>query len=120
MHLQQAYGHAISLDAYRLPPLRVADRLQQAGLTVDATLVRDPDTQDKTPQAFLTACAPHDRPGGRGVQRSNSSSRRPSGRRAARLELACREPQDADCGPPPEGKTRRSARRLGDLNSRWD
>lgn len=54
-HLQHAYGHAISLDAYRLPPPLVVDRLQQAGLTVDATLVRAPDALEELPQAFLIA-----------------------------------------------------------------
>ncbi|HEY5334817.1 MAG TPA: methyltransferase domain-containing protein [Mycobacteriales bacterium] len=54
-HLQHAYGHPIELDAYRLPPPLVVNQLQEAGLTVDATLVRDPDPSEKTPQAFLSA-----------------------------------------------------------------
>lgn len=55
VHLERAYGHPVSLDAYRLPPHVVADRLQRAGLTVEVTLVRDPDAAEALPQAFLTA-----------------------------------------------------------------
>lgn len=56
--LEHAYGHAIALDAYRLPPPLVVERLQQAGLSVDAVLVRDADPAQTTPQAFLTAVLP--------------------------------------------------------------
>lgn len=54
-HLEEAYGHKISLDAYRLLPDRVAEQLSAVGLTVHARLVRDPDETEKVPQAYLMA-----------------------------------------------------------------
>jgi SAM-dependent methyltransferase len=54
-HLDHAYGHDISLDAYRLPPERVAETAEQSGFAVDARLVREPGTLEKTRQAFLLA-----------------------------------------------------------------
>ncbi|MBB6405892.1 class I SAM-dependent methyltransferase [Arthrobacter sp. AZCC_0090] len=58
-HLDFAYGHEIDLDAYRLPPERIAELLRQAGLVVEAQLVREPDDRyEKTPQAFLLARKP--------------------------------------------------------------
>lgn len=59
VRLEQAYGHAISLDAYRLSPDQVADLLRQAGLVVDAQLVREPRGEhEKTRQAYLMASKP--------------------------------------------------------------
>ncbi|MCX2749198.1 class I SAM-dependent methyltransferase [Arthrobacter sp. MI7-26] len=58
-HLDFAYGHEIDLDAYRLPPGRVAELLRQAGLVVEAQLLREPDGKhEKTPQAYLLARKP--------------------------------------------------------------
>ena len=54
-HLDQAYGHTISLDAWRLSPSLVARLLAQVGLSVDARLIREPDAQEKVPQAFIVA-----------------------------------------------------------------
>lgn len=54
-HLEQAYGHAISLDAFRLPPDQVAEMLSHAGLVVCARLVREPGESEKDQQAFLLA-----------------------------------------------------------------
>lgn len=54
-HLDEAYGHTISLDAYRLLPDQVAEQLNAAGLHVHARLVRDPDGTEKVPQAYLLA-----------------------------------------------------------------
>ena len=54
-HLQQAYGHAISLDAYRIQPDQLAQQLQAAGLPVHARVVRDPDDSETVPQAYLLA-----------------------------------------------------------------
>jgi SAM-dependent methyltransferase len=42
VHLEQAYGHALSLDAYRLSPEMVTDQLHAAGFVVTARLVREP------------------------------------------------------------------------------
>lgn len=58
VHLEQAYGHRVSLDAYRLPPGRVAGLLGQAGLAVHARLLREPDGPEKTQQAYLLARKP--------------------------------------------------------------
>ncbi|HEY3140089.1 MAG TPA: class I SAM-dependent methyltransferase [Acidimicrobiales bacterium] len=55
VHLEQAYGHAISLDAYRLAPDRVAELLNQAGLVVHARLLREPHEPEKVQQAYLLA-----------------------------------------------------------------
>ena len=48
----------MSLDAYRLPPGRVAGLLSQAGLAVHARLLREPDGPEKTQQAYLLARKP--------------------------------------------------------------
>jgi SAM-dependent methyltransferase len=55
VHLDQAYGHAISLDAYRLAPDVVTDLLGQSGLVVRARLLREPDDPEKVSQAYLLA-----------------------------------------------------------------
>ncbi len=55
VHLEQAYGHAISLHAYRLVPDRIAELLSEAGLPVHARLTREPEQLEKVRQAFLLA-----------------------------------------------------------------
>jgi SAM-dependent methyltransferase len=56
VRVEQAYGHAIACDAYRLSPVRIADLLAAAGLEVTARVVREPENRwDKTPQAYLMA-----------------------------------------------------------------
>jgi hypothetical protein len=64
VHLSQAYGHTISLDAYRLSPTRVEDLLTAAGLVTHTRVLRDPGPREKTPQAYLLAR--RIRPGGSG------------------------------------------------------
>lgn len=54
-HLQQAYGQAISIDAYRMQPDQLEQQLQAAGLPVLARVVRDPDDLETVPQAYLLA-----------------------------------------------------------------
>ncbi|WP_284990894.1 class I SAM-dependent methyltransferase [Arthrobacter sp. efr-133-TYG-120] len=55
----QSYGHEIDLDAYRLPPDHISELLLQAGLVVEAQLLREPDDRyEKTPQAYLLARKP--------------------------------------------------------------
>ncbi|NEN06382.1 class I SAM-dependent methyltransferase [Diaminobutyricibacter tongyongensis] len=61
-HMDAGYGHSISLDAWRLSPDAVALLLEDAGLQVDARLVRQPDSWEKVPQAFLVARKPADEP----------------------------------------------------------
>lgn len=54
--VEQAYGHSVSCDAYRLPPKRVTELLSQAGFTVTAQLIREPMHElEHTPQAHLVA-----------------------------------------------------------------
>jgi SAM-dependent methyltransferase len=55
VHLEHAYGHAVSLDVYRFPPDRVAALLSRHGLGEVARLVREANDWEKTPQAFLLA-----------------------------------------------------------------
>lgn len=55
IHVQHAYGHAVSADAYRLLPDRIADLLTLAGFTVIARLLREPDHAEKVPIANLLA-----------------------------------------------------------------
>jgi SAM-dependent methyltransferase len=59
-HLEKGYGHTISLDAYRLSPDHITDLLSQAGLTVHARLVREPNPPEKRPQAYLLVRKPAD------------------------------------------------------------
>lgn len=58
VHLEQAYGHSLSLDAYRLSPDRIAEHLHEAGLAAHARLVREPEGPEKTKQAYLLAGKP--------------------------------------------------------------
>jgi SAM-dependent methyltransferase len=58
VRLSQAYGHTIALDAYRLSPTRIEDRLAAAGLTTHTRVLRDPGPREKTPQAYLLAHRP--------------------------------------------------------------
>ncbi|MFF5071644.1 class I SAM-dependent DNA methyltransferase [Micromonospora olivasterospora] len=55
IRLEQAYGHVVSYDVHRLPPERIAAQLADAGFTVHARLVREPEGYEKSPQAFLMA-----------------------------------------------------------------
>jgi SAM-dependent methyltransferase len=55
VHIEQGYGHAVSLDAYRLDPDDVTELLASAGLLVQARLVRQPDASEKVAQAYLLA-----------------------------------------------------------------
>lgn len=53
VHVEQAYGHALSLDAYRLPPGRIAELLGQAGFVTHAQLVREPSAPERNQQAYV-------------------------------------------------------------------
>ncbi len=55
LHLAEAFGHTISLDFHRLSPDHVAELLDQAGLAVQARLLREPDETEKAQQAYLLA-----------------------------------------------------------------
>jgi hypothetical protein len=57
-HLEQGYGHAISLDVYRLSPEHVVELLGAAGFVVHARLIREPEAPEKVRQAYLLAVKP--------------------------------------------------------------
>jgi hypothetical protein len=54
------YGHTLSLDAYRLSPDHVAELSSQAGLVVDACLLREPagPRDEKVRRAYLLVRKP--------------------------------------------------------------
>ena len=60
VHLEQAYGHAVSLDAYRLSPDVVAELLSKSGMVVFARLLREPDKNETIQQAYVLARKPVD------------------------------------------------------------
>ncbi|MFE4952453.1 class I SAM-dependent methyltransferase [Leifsonia sp. NPDC056665] len=55
VHLRQAYGHELELRTRRQSPVRVKQRLAEAGFTVRAELFREPVAPEKSRQAFLLA-----------------------------------------------------------------
>ena len=55
VHLTRAYGHAVSLDAYRLCPDTVMELLTAEGFVEIARLQREPVLPEKVPQAYLLA-----------------------------------------------------------------
>ncbi|MFI5773409.1 class I SAM-dependent methyltransferase [Streptomyces sp. NPDC051658] len=61
VRLEQAYGHAVTLDVYRFVPDAVADMLAKAGFRVQARLVREAVQWEKTPQAFFLMVKPEAR-----------------------------------------------------------
>ena len=54
-HITHGYGHDVDAEAYRRPVDRVERLLAEAGLTPRSRLVREPDPEDNSPQAFLIA-----------------------------------------------------------------
>ncbi|WP_223167554.1 class I SAM-dependent methyltransferase [Nonomuraea sp. SYSU D8015] len=60
-HLNQGYGHKLSLDVYWMQPEHIAELLSNAGLVLDAQLIREPDESEKprsSRQAFFLAHKP--------------------------------------------------------------
>ena len=55
VRLEQAYGHSVSYDAYRLDPDMVAGMLVEANFEVDVRVHRAPMGYESTSQAFLLA-----------------------------------------------------------------
>lgn len=51
-------GHPMSVPVFRRPPERVATWLDDAGLPVEARLVREPTPPAISPQGYLLACRP--------------------------------------------------------------
>ncbi|WP_329456577.1 class I SAM-dependent DNA methyltransferase [Streptomyces sp. NBC_01497] len=61
LHRERAYGHEVSLDVYWTPPELVAGLLREAGLVVDARMIREPDESERPRQgrqAFFLAHRP--------------------------------------------------------------
>jgi SAM-dependent methyltransferase len=56
VHHAQALGRPVSLDSRYRPPEAVAARLEQAGLAVQARLVREPDAGGPFPERTRQAC----------------------------------------------------------------
>jgi ubiquinone/menaquinone biosynthesis C-methylase UbiE len=57
-HKTQGYGHdGISLDVYLLPVDRICELLSQAGFTLDARVVREPEGKNRTSTTVLSACS---------------------------------------------------------------
>ena len=52
---EQAYGHTVSFDGWRLPVDQVAAMLDDVGLEVHTRLVRAAEGRERTPQAYLLA-----------------------------------------------------------------
>ncbi|MFD3564757.1 class I SAM-dependent DNA methyltransferase [Streptomyces sp. NPDC058686] len=49
-HLDQAYGHELSLDVYWMSPEHVSGLMSEAGLVMDAQMIREPDESEKPRQ----------------------------------------------------------------------
>lgn len=58
VRLERAYGHNLSLDAYRLAPDLIEDLLSEAGLAVHTRVIREPTPPEKVRQAYLLASRP--------------------------------------------------------------
>ena len=57
VHLEHAYGHPISLDAYRMQPDTIVALLEQAGFVVHVNARCAAEPREKTEQAYLLARA---------------------------------------------------------------
>lgn len=56
VHREEAYGHPVPLDSYRMSPDRVTEQLDRVGITVVARTVRAAEwAYESTPQAYLLA-----------------------------------------------------------------
>ncbi|WP_246278465.1 class I SAM-dependent methyltransferase [Phytohabitans rumicis] len=58
VRVEQAYGHEVAADAYRLEPDRIAELLADAGIVLGTRVVKEREGQEKTPQAYLLAHKP--------------------------------------------------------------
>ncbi|WP_030062170.1 MULTISPECIES: class I SAM-dependent DNA methyltransferase [Streptomyces] len=58
LHLDRPFGRPVSLDFRRLRPERVEELAREAGLSVTSRTVREPDGEEKTPQAYVFARKP--------------------------------------------------------------
>ncbi|MFJ9345856.1 class I SAM-dependent DNA methyltransferase [Streptomyces sp. NPDC101237] len=58
LHLTERFGHRIDLHYHWRPAYVVSDMLVKAGLEVAATLIREPQDEEKWPRAFVLARKP--------------------------------------------------------------
>ncbi len=58
VHVEHAYGHEVSVYAYRLAPAHIVELMRGCGLDLVAQLVSEPGPTGKTPQASLLARKP--------------------------------------------------------------
>ncbi|MER7585004.1 class I SAM-dependent methyltransferase [Kitasatospora sp. NPDC097691] len=58
LYLEEPFGHPVSLDFRRLRPERVEELVRGAGLLMTSRTVREPDGEERTPQAYLLARKP--------------------------------------------------------------
>jgi SAM-dependent methyltransferase len=52
-HIEHAYGHDVSVDAYLTPPDRIAEQVEAAGFVPRARLVREPAAHERHAQSYL-------------------------------------------------------------------
>lgn len=57
-HIEHAYDHDVSVDAYLTPPDRITGQAHEAGFVPHARLVREPEGSEKRPQAYLLFTKP--------------------------------------------------------------
>jgi SAM-dependent methyltransferase len=63
VHVQQGYGHPISLHAWRRDPDRIGELLEDAGFTVTTRVLREPEPpKERARQAYLLAVPRAERP----------------------------------------------------------
>ncbi|WP_149183516.1 class I SAM-dependent methyltransferase [Streptomyces sp. TRM49041] len=58
LHLDEALGHAVSLDFHRWTVTRLAPLLAASGLPLHAHLLRDPEPHERTPSAYTLSLKP--------------------------------------------------------------
>ncbi|WP_186626933.1 class I SAM-dependent methyltransferase [Rhodococcus sp. BP22] len=55
VRIEQAYGHAVAYDVYRLSPEEISDQLSKNGFQVEVRVVRAPTGSELQPQAYIIA-----------------------------------------------------------------
>ncbi|GAA0659477.1 hypothetical protein GCM10009535_43530 [Streptomyces thermocarboxydovorans] len=58
LHLDERFGHAVSLDYYWRTPATVIGHLRKGGLELTAQVMREPEGEEKRPRALLLARRP--------------------------------------------------------------
>ncbi|MEO7077797.1 MAG: class I SAM-dependent methyltransferase, partial [Rhodococcus sp. (in: high G+C Gram-positive bacteria)] len=55
VRIEQAYGHAVAYDVYRLSPEEISNQLSKNGFQVEVRVVRAPTGSEVQPQAYIIA-----------------------------------------------------------------